>query len=214
MRPLHRRALPGLVLAGLALSGLATSRRGRAQATDGPIAPIEALNDELIAVMRAGNPTPFRDRFHMLAPTVDRVFDLPGILRVSVGLRWSEIDAAHQANLQKMFRRFTVASYVANFDSYNGQRFETAPTTRASGADQVVSMKFVPTSGDPDRIDYVMRQQGAAWKVVDVLLDGTISRVAVQRSDFRGVLSQGGAPALIASLQQKVVDLAGSSLES
>jgi phospholipid transport system substrate-binding protein len=59
-----------------------------------------------------------------------------------------------------------------------------------------------------------MHQEGAAWKVVDVLLDGTISRVAVQRSDFRGVLAHGGAPALIASLERKVVDLAGSSMES
>ena len=71
---------------------------------------------------------------------------------------------------------------------------------RAIGADQVVSTTIVPTSGDAVRIDYVMRQEGAAWKIVDVLLDGTISRVAVQRSDFRGVLARGGAPALIASL--------------
>ena len=34
-----------------------------------------------------------------------------------------------------------------------------------------------------------MRQVNAdAWKAVDVLLDGTISRVAVQRSDFRSLL--------------------------
>jgi phospholipid transport system substrate-binding protein len=50
--------------------------------------------------------------------------------------------------------------------------------------------------------------------VVDVLLDGTISRVAVQRSDFRGTLAHGGVPALIASLERKVRDMAGSALES
>jgi phospholipid transport system substrate-binding protein len=85
---------------------------------------------------------------------------------------------------------------------------------RAIGTDQVVSTKFVPTGGDADRIDYVICQEGTAWKIVDVLLDGTISRVSVQRSDFCAVLAHGGAPALIASLQRKVVDLAGSSLES
>ncbi len=199
---------------GLALAGLAVPRRARAQDASGPTAPIQALNDGLVAVMRAGKPTPFRDRFHTLAPTIDRAFDLSGILRVSVGLHWGDLDAAQQATLLNVFRGFTIASYVANFDSFNGERFEIAPTLRAIGTDQVVSTKFVPTSGDADRIDYVMRQEGAAWKVVDVLLDGTISRVAVQRSDFRGVLAHGGAPALIASLQRKVVDLAGSSLES
>jgi phospholipid transport system substrate-binding protein len=203
---------------GAALVGLAAPRRGRAAGADPTVdevtAPIRALNDGLVAVMRAGKSQAFLERFNMLAPTVDRAFDLAGILRVSVGLRWDDVGAAQQASLMQVFRRFTVASYVANFDSYNNQHFEVAPTLRAIGADQVVSTKFVPTSGDADRIDYVMRQEGTAWKVVDVLLDGTISRVAVQRSDFRGVLTHGGAPALIASLQRKVVDLAGSSLES
>ena len=102
---------------GVALAGIVTPRRGRAQDTSGPTAPIQALNDGLIAVMRAGKATPFRDRFHMLTPTVDRAFDLPGILRVSVGLRWDDVDAAQQAILLKVFRGFTVVSYVANFDS-------------------------------------------------------------------------------------------------
>jgi phospholipid transport system substrate-binding protein len=209
MRAVRRRTV-----LGLALAGFATPRRGRAQDTSGPTVPIQALTDGLIAAMRAGKATPFRDRFHMLTPIVDRVFDLPGILRVSVGLRWGDVDATQQAILLKVFRGFTVASYVANFDSYDGQRFEIAPALRAIGTDQVVSTKFVPTAGDAARIDYVMHQEGTAWKVVDVLLDGTISRVAVQRSDFRGVLAHGGAPALIASLQRKVLDLAGSSMES
>jgi len=209
MQTLSRRTI-----LGLALAGLAAPRRAKAQDASGPTAPIQALNDGLIAVMRAGKPTPFRDRFHTLAPTIDRAFDLPGILRVSVGLHWGDLDAAQQGALLTVFRGFTIASYVANFNTYGGERFEIAPTLRAIGTDQVVSTKFVPTSGDANRIDYVMRQEGAVWKVVDVLLDGTISRVAVQRSDFRGVLARGGAPALIASLQRKVVDLGGSSLES
>jgi phospholipid transport system substrate-binding protein len=48
--------------------------------------------------------------------------------------------------------------------------------------------------------------------VIDVLLDGTISRVAVQRSDFRGLLADGDASALVASLEQKIADLSGGTL--
>jgi phospholipid transport system substrate-binding protein len=177
-------------------------------------APIQALDKGLVAVMRAGTRTSFHDRFHLLAPAIDGAFDLSGILRISVGLRWPDIETASKATLLKIFRRFTVASYVANFDSYDGQRFEIAPVLRTIGADRVVGTTLVPTSGDTVRIDYVMRQEGGAWRIVDVLLDGTISRVAVQRSDFRAVLEQGGAAALIANLGRKVVDMAGSSLES
>ena len=222
-RAVSRRAvLGGAVLRGAllgaALAGLVAPHRGRAAGADPTVdevaAPIRALDDGLLAAMRAGKTESFPNRFNMLAPVIDRTFDLPGILRVSVGLRWDDIGAEQQASLMQVFRRFTVASYVANFNSYDGQRFEIAPTLRAIGTDQVVGTTFVPQGGDANRIDYVMRQEDATWKVVDVLLDGTISRVAVQRSDFRGVLVHGGAPALIASLQRKVVDLAGGSLES
>ena len=199
-RVVSRRAVLGLALAGLVAAPRRFWAADASPVADDVTAPIQALNDGLVGVMRAGKPTPFRERFHTLAPTVDRAFDLAGILRVSVGLRWSDVEAAQQASLLQVFRRFTVASYVANFDSYAGERFAIAPTLRAIGTDQVV--------------DYVMRREDAPWKIVDVLLDGTISRVAVQRSDFRGVLARGGAPALIASLERKVVDLAGGALES
>ncbi|HUB15081.1 MAG TPA: ABC transporter substrate-binding protein [Acetobacteraceae bacterium] len=45
------------------------------------------------------------------------------------------------------------------------------------------------------------RSGPAGWQVVDVLTDGYISRVAVQRSDFRQLLASGGPPALTAGMQ-------------
>jgi phospholipid transport system substrate-binding protein len=39
------------------------------------------------------------------------------------------------------------------------------------------------------------------------MADGSISRVAVQRSDFRGLLARGGAPAVAQSFTAKSADL-------
>ena len=64
------------------------------------------------------------------------------------------------------------------------------------------------------RLDYVMRDGNGTWRAVDVLLEGSISRVAVQRSDFRHILANGDADALIASLQRKIADLSGGALNS
>jgi phospholipid transport system substrate-binding protein len=44
---------------------------------------------------------------------------------------------------------------------------------------------------------------------VDLLANGSISRVGVQRSDFRSLLASGGVPALVAALQLKVANLSG-----
>ena len=177
--------------------------------------PIAALNQALLTVMKAGSATPFPRRYEMLAPTVERVFDLPSILRTSVGPRWAALGSQEQADLTEVFRRFTVASYVASFATYSGERFEVLPDSHAGAGGEIVGTRIVPASGNPVRIDYVLRQVGDDWKVVDVLLNGSISRVAIQRSDFRGLL--GAAPnasGLIASLQRKVADLSGGTLSA
>ena len=72
--------------------------------------------------------------------------------------------------------------------------------------------QIVRRNDSPVEIDYVMRQTAAGWKAVDVLSDGSISQVAVQRSDFRGLLASGGAPALQAGLQRKVATLSNGAL--
>lgn len=183
----------------------ATSGAGVAQA---PLVPIRALDAALLDIMRAGKNAPFQKRFDMLAPAVDRAFDLPHILRVSVGPGWSELSPTMQASLLDAFRRYTVASYVDNFDSFDGQHFDLQSDTRAlPDGEQVVITRIVARSGESHQLDYVMREHGGVWKAVDVLADGAISRVAVQRSDFRHLLNQGGATALMASLQRKARDL-------
>ncbi len=206
---LARRASLGALLSGLLLPGL--GRLALAADADAA-APINALNRGLIAGMRAGKATPFPQRYNTLAPLVEGAFDIPGILQASVGPRWAALPPAQQSQLLDVFRRFTIASYVANFDSFNGEMLEVLPISRNVGADQVVATQIVPSGGAPTRIDYVMRRTPAGWRAVDVLLNGSISRVAVQRSDFRSLLGSGDAGPLIQSLQRKTADLSGGTL--
>ncbi len=207
---MRRRRLIGLVLAGLAAAPAVLA----GDVADA-IEPITELNQGLLTIMKAGSATPFPRRYDMLAPTVERVFDLPNILRACIGPRWASLGAQEQSDLGEVFRRFTVASYVANFTQYAGERFEVSPDSRPGVGGEIVETRIVPTSGNSVRIDYLMRLEAEAWKVVDVLLNGSISRVGVQRSDFRSLL--GGttdASGLIASLQQKVADLSGGTLSA
>jgi phospholipid transport system substrate-binding protein len=203
--PQPRRAVLRLSAALLLAVPFASARAQPANDADRAIlAPIEALDQALIAIMKAGQNTPFQQRAEMLAPAVERALDLTQILEVSVGLGWSTLTTDQQAALLTVFRRYTIATYVENFDSYDGQRFEVDPATRAlADGRQIVGTKIIPRTGDPHTLDYVMRKTADGWKVVDVLADGTISRVAVLRSDFGSLLDSGGAPALEARLQEK-----------
>jgi phospholipid transport system substrate-binding protein len=204
----HRRTLLGATL--LAVVGLPLSARAVDAAA--VVAPIQQLCDGLLEIMHAGPRAPFAQRFDMLAPKIEIAFDLETILQVSVGPYWATLPPDQKTMLEAAFRRYTIASYVNSFDHYNDQRFEVSPQLRdLPNGEEEVNTRIIPRSGDPHTLDYVMRQNPQGWRAVDVLLDGTISRVAVQRSDFRGLLNRGGAEALAKSLEEKTADLSAGT---
>jgi phospholipid transport system substrate-binding protein len=204
---LRRRAF---ITAAVLLSTATTPGLTRA-ATDTPTATVQQLIDGLLQTMKAGPATPFRQRFSMLAPVIDKTFDLNAILQESVGSPWSALQPEQQSMLAEAFRNYTIASYVNNFDDFNGQRFDVSPNMRSVGTEKVVETKIIPKNGDTHELDYVMRDTPQGWRVVDVLADGSISRVAVQRSDFRRLINRGGAQALADSLRAKSADLSDGS---
>lgn len=187
----------------------------RAAATDGSIAaPVTALDNALIATMKAGSAgKSFMARYDVLKPVVEQSFDLPEILQVSAGLLWSQIPAAQQTELQTLFTQYTVASYISSFDAYGGQHFETLPGTRSVGAKRIVTTDLVAKDGHKTKLAYVMTSTGGTWKITDVLFEGTISKVATQRSDFDSLIAPGNASRLIEALKRKVAALSGGALK-
>jgi len=208
-RPITRRTVSGMVVASVIWPEVCFAQAG-GQAAEAR-RPVSDLYAGLQTIMRMGAGASFQQKFNTLAPVIDRSFDLDAILRTSVGLRWASLgDAQH--TLFTIFRTFTIASYTANFGKDGGLKFELLPETRPSGANLIVGSRLVPSDGDPVRIDYLVGNGAGGWRILDVLLNGSISRVAVQRSDFRSLLASGSATPLIDSLRQKVADLSGGAM--
>ncbi len=202
-----------LLQSGVAvMAGVAAWRSAQAQPAGeaSPAAPVEQLDNALLAAMKASGTMSFDARYRTLDPVIAQVFNLDAVLAASVGLSWATMPDAQKAGLATAFRRYTVSSYVSNFNSYNGQSFQILPAVRPVGNDEVVvQTRLLRTDDSPLRLDYVMRRGPAGWQAVDVLTDGAISRVAVQRSDFRQLLGSGGVAALVAGLSRKVANLSG-----
>jgi phospholipid transport system substrate-binding protein len=100
-----------------------TSRAKADAASADAVAEVSAFNMALLAAMKAGRAVAFDSRYAAMELAIDQTFDLPTVLAVSVGLRWAGLPPDQQRGLLAAFRRYTVASYVANFDSYAGQSF-------------------------------------------------------------------------------------------
>lgn len=176
-------------------------------------APVTALDRALITTMKSASAgASFMTRYTALKPVVEQSFNLPVILETSAGLLWSQIPPAQQTELQTLFTQYTVASYISSFSGYGGQKFETLPVSRSVGASRVVTTDLIAPTGHKTKLAYVMSPAGSTWKITDVLFEGTISKVATQRSDFGSLIEPGNATKLIAALKQKVTALSGGAL--
>jgi phospholipid transport system substrate-binding protein len=111
------------------------------------------------------------------------------------------------------FGRYLAAIYADRFDNYAGQRLEvTGEQPAPSGI--MVKSQIIKASGEPVKVDYMMRRSGEAWLISDIYLDGAISEVAARRSEFAAILKQEGIDGLIAALNRKADILTATTARS
>lgn len=189
----------GTLAAGLALTAPVAAS---AQASDPAAQTVTTLDNALLSSMKAGKSASADERFRRLLPTVERVFDLPRMIRFACGAYWTKTSPADQKALTTAFGRYTAASYAHNFDGYDGEKF-TIVRVDTRLPDKLVRTELTHGSGAPVVLSYRMQQDGGEWKVIDVYFTGTISELAQQSSDFASTLASGGAPALVKKLNDQ-----------
>ena len=132
IRPVGRRDLLGF--APTAFVAAIPLRLARAQAAGdvSATAPVEQLDNALLAAMKAGGSTPFDDRYRTLAPVVERVFDLDAVLAASIGLSWATLPAEQKAALAAAFRRYTVCRVTSRASTARRPRLSRVSPTASS----------------------------------------------------------------------------------
>jgi len=175
-----------------------------------PQSNVRGFYDALLTTMRNGPTLGQSGRYARLAPVVDRVFDVPSMTRLAIGSSWAALSPAQQQQLVEAFRHYIAATYADRFDSYSGQQLQVTGE-RPNNGDVVVQTKIVKSDGDTTTLDYLMRQNQGSWQISDVYLDGTISQLAIQRSEFYSILRRDGVDGLVMALNRKV-DLLGKGV--
>lgn len=186
-------------LAPLALT-LSIATAAPAQAPDPARAPVQALDDGLIAIMKSGKKLGFNGRAAQIAPVVDRAFDLPLMTRLAVGLPWVKATPAERAALQAAFRKLTINEYARNFDDWSGQAFVIDAKVDARAGDRLVKTTLTAPRDAPVGIAYRVHQVGSDWKITDVYFKSAISQLTTRRADFEAILAKGGPSALVSHI--------------
>ena len=168
---------------------------------------VRGFYDTLLTTMKDARTLGQSGRYGRLAPVVDRVFDVPSMTRLAIGPSWATLSPAQQQQLTEAFRHYIAATYADRFDSYSGEQLQVTGE-QPYNADVIVHTKIVKSSGETTTVNYLMRQNQGSWQISDVYLDGTISQLAVQRSEFHSILRRDGVDGLVMALNRKV-DLLG-----
>jgi phospholipid transport system substrate-binding protein len=177
-------------------------------ATEAPKQVIEQFYSTLLEAMHGGAKLGYDGRYKLLAPSIDKTFDIPFMARSSVGSYWDKMTDAQRHALTEAFRSFTVANYAHAFDDFGGEKFVTGDEQQTPRKDIIVYTTLVKSDGGKVALNYLLRPDAGQPRVIDVYLDGAISQLAVRRSEYTSIIREKGVDALIDAIKKKSKDLA------
>jgi len=169
-----------------------------------PAAPVHKLCDTLIETMKQGDKLGMEGRENKLRPVITTVYDMAALTQITLGSAAKKLSPEDLQKVAEAYSRLSVATYAGQFTKFGGEHFEIGePHPGALPDTTVVPSVIVGGDGSRTAIDYVVHQLDGNWAITDVLFNGSISQVAVRRSEFVPILRQNGVQALVDVLDQK-----------
>lgn len=173
------------------------------RAAEPPVATVERLHTALLDVMRNADSLDVKARYQRLAPTLDAVYDFRTMTKLATGSAWTAATEDERKALVAAFSRLSIATYAERFSGFSGERFEILGERSGPRDTTLVDTRIVRPTDAPVPITYVLQKHDQSWQIIDVIVQGSISELAVRRSEYAQVLRQGGAQRLSKVLDAK-----------
>jgi phospholipid transport system substrate-binding protein len=195
-------------------AGLMLAFPAAGEPAEPPSATIDALHGHLIEVMKGAVALGYEGRAAKLAPVIPVYFDVSFMAEKSVGRHWKSASERDHERLRETFLRFMIANYAGQFDGYSGQSFVTLGEEPARMDTMLVKSKLLDPGDEDIELNYRLREVDGRWKIIDVYLDGTVSELALRRSEFSGIVKRKDWNALIEAIDERIAKLAAGTEES
>ena len=165
-------------------------------------------DDTILAVLKQADALGYAGRVERLGPAVNAAYDVPFMAEKSLGQGWKALAPPDRQRWVELSREFSVANYAANFDHDSGQTIEILGEESGASDTTIVRTRIVDPGGEPIAMSYRLHRTDGGWKIIDVYLKGTVSELALRRSDYASVLQREGFEALITTMRDRIADLA------
>ncbi len=174
--------------------------------TQGAVAVVHNLTDNVLNVLRANNGKP-------ISPTVKKQvadivlphMDFTTMSQYVMAQYWRQMNPAQQKEFVVLFKDLLVRTYSNALNHYHGQ------TVKITGSQQVsqnppvaqVNMVIRQNGGGPDiPVIYALLYTDHSWRVYNTYIDG-VSMVLNYRQSFGQIASSRGIPALLQDMTRK-----------
>jgi phospholipid transport system substrate-binding protein len=177
-------------------------------ATSGPQATVEKLNTAMQQTLAKAESLGYAGRYDALKPVLAETFDLDLMAEKSIGKHWAPLSDADKARWRETFADFMTATYASNLDHAGGQTLSITGEEDGAHGTMMVRTRIDEPGKESVELAYRLQETGGTWRIVDVFYRGTVSELALRRSDYAAALEKNGLDALIATLRAKIADLA------
>ncbi len=177
---------------------------------DGPKATVDALHDDLLSIMKESETLGISGRYNRFLTQLDRYFHMPLMVSFVSGEYWSKADKQARQKLNEAALRIGAGELAVLFSGYSGEMFKTISTRPIKDGSVLVETELVRQSDSNVKLTYRVRKFGENWRIIDVLLDGTISQLLKRRDEYRRTLQDSGIAGLTSLLNAKADEILAS----
>jgi len=140
----------------------------------------------------------FAVRADALGATIDSVFDLERIARLSVGRHWRRLDDAGRAEYVGLVRSVVIGTWVSRFDADRGQQLVILETREVKPGRHIVRTQIVRPGGKKAVLDYYLRH----GRVFNIVADG-VSDLSLRRADYAATIKSSEFVGLLEHLHKQ-----------
>jgi len=186
----------------LLITAIAPAQSEEQTHSDKPEQIVALLQNALIKAMQQGEEMSYHDRESFLAPAIQQTHDLETIVRTILGAHWTTLDETEQQAMISIFTQNSIATYADRFDQYDNEYFEIIDNQPLPRGRILVRSRFIKADKEMISFDYVLHQQNAQWRIINIVVDG-VSDLALKRAEYNAIIQQEGIQSLISILQSK-----------
>jgi phospholipid transport system substrate-binding protein len=199
-QPISKPILLVLILSAVRLSSAA--------AADDPAPMLRGWIDEVLSIAYSGHGN--ENLAARVRPSLEKTFAFDLVTRQAMGPGWRQFSASEQKRVTDLFTELMIRTYSSRVVGTQRPKITYGSTVDISpDRREIPTHVMTTTSTEPIAVVYRLIKLPAGWRVYDVLIEG-VSFVANYRAQFDGIIQNGGAAAVIRTLETKLAAPADS----